>query len=73
MVHFKRLISLPTLRRTTLLLGALYGQAFASGFQLASEYSTTEVSLAGAGGAAYAEDATTNFSNPAGLVSMAFM
>ena len=63
MIHLNRFISLPTLRRTTLLLSALYGQAFASGFQLANEYSTTEVSLAGAGGAAYAEDATTNFSN----------
>lgn len=70
MVHFKRLISLSTLRRTTVLLGALYSQAFASGFQLANEYSTTEVSLAGAGGAAYAQDATTNFSNPAGLVNL---
>jgi long-chain fatty acid transport protein len=63
-------MSLPTLSKISLLLIALYSQASASGFQLGDEYSTTEVGLDGAGGAAYAEDATTNFSNPAGMVNL---
>lgn len=70
MARFTRLISLPALSKTTLLLAALYGQAYASGFQLNDLYSTPELGVAGAGGAAYAEDASTNFSNPAGLVNL---
>lgn len=70
MIRPIRIISLPTVTKVTLLLAALYGQALASGFQLLTEYSTTEIGLAGAGGAAYAQDATTNFSNPAGMVNL---
>ena len=70
MVRFTRVVSLPTLSKISLVLIALYSQAFASGFQLEDEFSTTEVGLAGAGGAAYAQDATTNFSNPAGMVNL---
>ena len=70
MVRFTRVVSLPNLSKISLLLIALYGQASASAFQLSDLFSTTEISLAGAGGAAYAEDATTNFSNPAGLVNL---
>jgi long-chain fatty acid transport protein len=70
MIRFTRIVSLPNLSKVSLFLIALYGHAFASGFQLGDEYSTTEIGLAGAGGAAYAEDATTNFSNPAGMVNL---
>ncbi len=70
MVRFKHVVSLPNLSKVSLLLVALYGHAFASSFALGHEYSTTEVGLAGAGGAAYAQDATTNYSNPAGLVNL---
>lgn len=70
MVRFTRVVSLPNLSKVSLFLIALYGHAFASGFQLGDEYSTTEIGLAGAGGAAYAQDATTNFSNPAGMVNL---
>lgn len=70
MAHFSRVFSLPTLSKVSLLLVALYGQAAASAFQLNDLYSTSQLSLAGAGGAAYAEDATTNFSNPAGMVNL---
>jgi long-chain fatty acid transport protein len=70
MVCFTRLVSLPTLSKVSLVLIALYGQAFASAYALHNEYSVTEMGLAGAGGAAYAQDATTNYSNPAGLVNL---
>ncbi len=70
MAHFNRVVSLPNLSKVSLLLVALYGHAFASSFALGAEYSTNEVGLAGAGGAAYAQDATTNYSNPAGLVNL---
>ena len=70
MVRFSRTVSLPALSTTTLLLTGLFSQAYASGFQLGDLYSTTEIGLAGAGGAAYAQDATTDFSNPAGLVNL---
>ncbi|MCD6045884.1 MAG: ompP1 [Gammaproteobacteria bacterium] len=70
MVRLLRVASFPTFSKVTLLLAALYGQSFAGGFQLSDLYSTTEIGLAGAGGAAYAQDATTNTSNPAGLVNL---
>lgn len=52
---------------SALSLGLFYTHASASGFQL-YEYNATDIGLASAGGAAYAMDASTGFTNPAGLV-----
>ncbi len=70
MTHPLSRFSKSALSRTTLVLAALFAtQAYAGGYQL-FEYNSTDVGLSAAGGAAYAEDASTNFSNPAGLVNV---
>lgn len=51
----------------TLLSGSLSTVGFAAGFQLSAEDSASNLATYGAGGAAAAEDATTGFTNPAGL------
>ena len=53
---------------TTLSLVGFSVNAFAAAYQLPREFSAVEIGDSGAGGAALANDATTAYSNPAGLV-----
>jgi len=48
--------------------GLCLNAAYAGAFQLAREYNAVELGNSGAGGAAIAQDASTAYANPAGLV-----